>query len=393
MPLSPTEEIKERLDIADVVRDYVKLEKAGANLRAICPFHSERSPSFFVSPVRQTWHCFGGCGEGGDIFTFIMKIEGVEFRDALHMLAERAGVQLPSRGPEVERTESQRKRLSDLVELASQFFEKQLASSEDALLYLASRKVSKEGIAKWRIGYAPLAKRALLDFLLTRGFTEREAMSAGLGVRTEQGVLDRFRGRIIFPVCDTQSRVLGFGGRLLREAEGMAKYLNCPNTILYDKSRALYGLDKAKVAIRRQDALVLVEGYMDVILVFESGFENVVASSGTALTPSQLRILKRYTDNLILAFDMDTAGDTATRRGIDLALEQGFHVKVVEMPKGTDPADVASSSSEEWGERVKTASSILAFYLSSALSRFDKNSPEGKGKIAGEVLGSVKLIP
>lgn len=393
MPLSPTEEIKERLDIAHVVGDYVKLEKAGANLRALCPFHSERSPSFFVSPSRQTWHCFGGCGEGGDVFTFIMKIEGLEFRDALRLLAERAGVQLPTFGPAAEQTESQRKRLADLVELACQFFEKQMTASEEARAYLVSRKISSDGVEKWRIGYAPNGRRGLLDFLVNRGFTEQEAMSAGLAARSEGGLVDRFRGRIIFPVCDLHSNVLGFGGRLLHEAEGMAKYLNCPNTLLYDKSRVLYGLDKAKVAVRKGDAVVLVEGYMDVILVAESGFENVVASSGTALTSSQLRILKRYTDNLVLAFDMDTAGDAATRRGIESALEQGFHVKVVVMPQGKDPADVASKSSEAWRESVKSASSVLSFYLASALGRFDKNTPEGKGKIAEEVLSSVKKIP
>ena len=393
--LNPIDEIKNRLDIVEVIGSYIKLQKAGANLRAICPFHSEKKPSFFVSPARQIWHCFG-CGKGSDIFGFVKEIEGVEFGDALRILAQKAGVELKRQPPEL-RTE--RQRLSEICELTTKFFEKQLEESKtgkEAKKYLLERGINKESLKKWRIGYAPDVWQGLSDFLNSRGYQKGEIEKAGLGLSSERGSFyDRFRGRIIFPISDLNSQVVGFTGRVFKDKDKteVAKYVNTPQTSLYDKSRILYGLDKARVEIRKKDFCILVEGNTDAIMVSRAGFENVVATSGTALTPFQLKILKRYSDNLLTAFDMDIAGDVATKRGIDLAQLQGFNVKVIILPKDLDPADVVFKNPKDWGKYVKEAKSILDFYFESAFSKFDKDSPEGKREISKILLPVIKRIP
>jgi DNA primase len=393
---SPIDEIKNRLDIVEVIGGYIKLHKAGANYRAICPFHSEKKPSFFVSPARQIWHCFG-CNSGGDIFRFVMKIEGVEFIDALRILAQKAGVELKPLKPEL-RTE--RQRLSEICELATQFFEKQLESKTGEAVkdYLLNRGIKEESIKKWRTGYSPDTWQGLSDFLVSKKYKKEEIERAGLAVKNEEGrFYDRFRGRIMFPVFDLSSQVVGFGGRVFgknksQETEEM-KYINTPNTFLYDKSRILYGLDKAKIAIRQKDFCILVEGYTDVILSNQAGFENVVSTSGTALTPYQLKILKRYSENLYTCFDMDIAGDSATKRGIDLAQVQGFNIKVITLPENLDPADVISKDPKEFGNLIEKSLSILDFYFQNAFSHFDKKTPEGKKEISKILLRVFKRIP
>lgn len=392
---SPIDEIKSRLDIVEVISSYIKLQKTGANFRAICPFHSEKKPSFFVSPARQIWHCFG-CNSGGGIFDFIMKIEGIEFGDALRILAQKAGVELKPIRPEL-RTE--RNRLYEICELATRFFEKQLeggTAGKEAREYLISRGISEDSIKKWRLGYSPDVWQGLSDFLTSKGYKKEEIEKTGLGLTSEQGSFyDRFRGRIIFPIFDLNSQVVGFGGRVFKEKDKaeIAKYVNTPNTLLYDKSRILYGLDRAKVEIRKADSCILVEGYTDVIMAHQSGTQNVVATSGTALTPYQLKVIKRYSENLILGFDMDVAGDSATKRGIDLAQSLGFNIKVTRLPEGKDAADIISKNPKEWHEALETPKSILEFYFQSAFSGRNPKTPEGKKEISKILLPALKRIP
>jgi len=347
MDNAPIQQIKERLDIVEVVSGYLKLEKTGINLRARCPFHAEKGPSFFVSPSRQMFKCFG-CSASGSVFDFVMRMEGLEFGDTLRLLAKKAGVELKSNiNPEQA---SKRARLYEVCELATRFFEKYLAASQAGQLvyqYLLGRGLTQESIKKWRLGYAPDSWRALIDFLLSRGYKREEVITAGLAIQSEksQTPYDRFRNRIMFPVFDLNSQAIGFGGRIFDklasktqgQAEGGAKYVNISNTPLYDKGRVLYGLNFAKLAMRQKDSCILTEGYMDVILCHQAGSENTVAASGTALTSYQLQIIKRYTNNLLSAFDMDPAGGIATTRGINLAQKEDFNVKVIVMPQGQDP--------------------------------------------------------
>lgn len=393
--LSPIEEIKNRLDIIEVIGNYIKLHKTGANFRALCPFHSEKKPSFFVSPARQIWHCFG-CQKGGDIFKFVMAIENVEFGDALRILAQKAGIELKRQDPKLT---TERQRLYEICELATKIFEKQLQASKsgnEVKKYLLSRGINEESIKKWRVGYSPESWRGLSDFLVSKGYKREEIEKAGLSLKNETGnYYDRFRGRIIFPIFDINSQVIGFGGRVFgeREDKEIAKYINIPNTLLYDKSRTLYGLDRAKIDIRKNDNCVLVEGYTDVIMVSQAGFQNVVATSGTSLTPYQLKILRRYSENLITAFDMDIAGDSATKRGIDLAQSQGFNIKVMTMPPKSDPADIIAKNPDDWQKLTEGAKSILDFYFENAFSFSNPKTPEGKKEISKILLPVIKRIP
>ena len=349
--------------------------------------HSYMTPNFVV----------GNCGKGGDIFGFVKEIEGVEFGDALRILAQKAGVELKPRSPEWQKIKTERQRISEICEMATKFFEKQLEGSstgKEVKKYLLGRKINEESIKKWRLGYSPDTWNGLSDFLLSKGYKDEEIEKAGLSLKNEQGsYYDRFRGRIIFPVFDLNSQVVGFGGRVFQKSEEVAKYINTPNTLLYDKSKILYGLDRAKVEIRKKDTCILVEGYTDVILAHQAEFENTVSTSGTALTPYQLAILKRYSDNLLLAFDMDIAGDNATKRGIDLAQLRGFNLKIITLPKDEDPADVISRDKKAFEKLITSAVSILDFYFQNTFSQFDKKTAEGKKTISKILLPVIKRIP
>lgn len=389
---SPIEEIKNKLDIVDVVREYVNLEKTGTNFRAPCPFHFEKTPSFFVNPSRQIWRCFGGCNEGGDMFSFVMKIEGVEFKDALRLLASKAGVKLKKQNKEEE---SKKKKLNDIYELTTLFFEKQLRQSkkgQEAKKYLTQRKINEDSIKKWRIGYAPLAKSSLSDYLIGEGYKREEIISAGVSTGKDNYSFDRFRGRLIFPIFNLSGYPVGFGGRVVHENDNRAKYVNSPSTELYDKSSILYGLNFAKNEIRRKGFATIVEGYTDVILTHQEDHQYTVSSSGTALTEKQIEIISRYSKKLFTAFDMDEAGVAATKKGLGVALEKGLDVKIVVMPKGKDPADIISTDSKEWSKSIEKAVSVVDFYFENTIDKYDLNDPHQKGVAAKEILQEVKKI-
>jgi len=392
---SPIEEIKARLNIVDVIQGYIRLQKAGINYKANCPFHGEKTPSFFVSPTRQIWHCFG-CGRGGDHFKFIMEIEGHDFPEALRLLAGRAGVILKREDP---RLRSERNRLYDVCEAAAGFFEKNLAVTPAVLQYVKARGILPATAKEFRIGFAPKSWDALLKFLQGQGFSADDAEKAGLAIRSEdkQSIYDRFRGRIMFPIFDASGRSIGFGGRIFDAADtrghqdrgqtqNEAKYVNTPNTLIYDKSKVLYGFDKAKQDIRVRGHAVVVEGYMDCVLSHQAGIKNTIAVSGTAFTPYELGMIKRLADTLIFSFDADAAGESATRRSLALAAEFEFERKIVEIPSGKDPADAVLENPESWKIAVEGALPVVEFYYRKAFARFDPRTPEGKKEITALVM-------
>jgi len=389
------QEIKEKLNIVDVISGYVRLQKAGINHKGLCPFHNEKTPSFMVSPSRQNWHCFG-CAEGGDIFTFVQKIESVEFPEALKILAEKAGVALKYSDPKL-RTEKDR--IYEICEKATQFFTASLNNTGVVLDYLRERGAREETVNDWRLGYAPDFWSSLLSFLSKQGYRETEMEKAGLILRGDR-YHDRFRNRLMFPIADSNGRVVAFSGRIMNdtipsktERADSGKYINSPETILYNKSKILYGLDKAKTEIRKADKVVLVEGQMDAILPWQDGVKNIVATSGAALTEEHLSILKRLTNNLILAFDMDDAGFRATKRGVDLANEMGFGVSVLDISSGKDPADFVRERPGEFAKVVSESRPIMAYYFNQAFGKFSADKIEGKKFIALILLSEIKRLP
>jgi len=365
-------EIKERLSIQDIIAPYVKLRRAGRSLVGLCPFHKEKTGSFHVSLERGTWHCFG-CGLGGDGFSFIEKIEGVDFKGALKMLAEKAGVTIEYTGGRSREEASKIDRLRALMSRASEWYAGNLKGSP-AEKYAKSRGLSSEAVIAWRLGYAPEAWRALLEALTAEGFSVQELLAAGL-IKEADGkpgtYYDRFRNRLMFPIRDVVGRVTAFTGRALA-ADDVAKYLNSPETELYHKSEILFGMDRAKDAIRVRKFTCLVEGQLDVILAHQAGFENAIALSGTAFSEKHLGLMKRYSENLMLVLDADTAGLKATARSAALALYSGLRVKAARLPKGKDPADLISGSADggkEFGKRIKDAKPIVEFFLTELAER------------------------
>ncbi len=366
------QQIKDRLSIVDVVSQYVKLDRAGASLRARCPFHAERTPSFHVSPERGTYHCFG-CNVGGDIFSFVEAIEGLDFKGALKVLAERAGVELVyERGGKEKKDE--RERLFELLEATTIFYTSRL--NDAAKKYLKERGMTDATIQAFRLGLAGDSWSELSDYLKAKSaqggsasgrFTEREMLEAGVAKKNERGSLtDKFRNRIIFPIADSAGRVVGFSGRIFGEAASpdAPKYLNSPETPLFHKSRVLYGFDKAKVAIRKLNCAVLVEGQMDLLASHQAGWANTVAVSGTAFTPEHAALVKRMTENIVLALDADEAGIKAAGRAARTALQGGLNVKVAQLPAGQDPADlIQKSGADEWKKAIRDSKDIIAFLL------------------------------
>lgn len=396
------EKIKNRLEIEKVIGEYVKLQKSGPRYKACCPFHNEKTPSFVVSPSLDIWKCFG-CGEGGDIFSFVEKIEGVQFYDAMKILASKAGIELSK-----NITPASSKQRNDLFNICSAiraYFHHQLKTPQGKIIhdYLNERGISDKSIKDFQIGYAPTSSSEVINFLRQEKYSPDSAIKAGILYRRGSGYVNRFAGRIIFPITSPEGKTVGFGGRKVTEQtakkmkevfdENSAKYVNTTNTPIYDKSKVLYGFYKAKNEIRKRDVCIIVEGYTDVILAHSVGCTNVVASSGTALTDLQLRIIGRFTKNIITAFDMDIAGNNATQRGIKNAQKIGFSIKVASMPKDKDPADVIIESKKLWDKAIEEAQSIINFYFSHAFDRYDSFSPEGKkniSKMMAPILASVE---
>ncbi len=391
------QQIKDKLDIVDVISGYLKLTKAGINYKARCPFHNEKTPSFFVTPERQIWHCFG-CAKGGDMFGFVQDIEGVEFVEALRILAQRAGVKLEYSSSNFA-VKDDKAVLYEICETASRFFEKQLNNSsagKRALEYLKNRGLTEETMKEFRLGFAPSEWESLSVFLRDCGYKDADIADAGLAIKREgaSGIYDRFRSRIIFPISDPNGQIVGFTGRVFEGDEKEAKYINTPQTAIYDKGRILYGLHKAKTEIRREDKCVMVEGNMDALMSYQAGVKNVVATSGTALTPGHLRIIQRFTTNLGLCFDTDQAGAMATRRGIGLVLANGMNVRVVEIgdKECKDPADYIKKYGAGWSDVVLKAKPVIEFYFDKAKAGFDPNSAESKKSVISTLAPFIKRL-
>ncbi|MCX7778711.1 MAG: DNA primase [Patescibacteria group bacterium] len=399
--LSPIDEIKAKLDLVEIVSEYVRLTPAGINMKALCPFHKEKVPSFFVSPEKQIWKCFG-CGKGGGLFDFIMEIEGVDFPQALRILAKKAGIILKTRDYHLT---SKRTKLLDICREAAQYYHWYLLNAkggESARKYLEERKISQKTIKEWQIGYAPHQRHLLYTFLTKKGFKTEDIEEAGLIVKEPTtniqeptfNYYDRFRGRIIFPVFDIFNQPVGFSGRILPslEKEGVPKYINTPETLIYNKSRLLYGLNQAKLAIKKENFAILVEGNMDLLTAWQAGTKNVVATSGTALTLTQVKILKRYSSNLFLAFDLDPAGETATQRGIDIALTEEMNVKIIQLPAGKDPDECIRENKKLWFGAISRAQPIMEYYFSSAFTHFNPHQVEDQKKVARILLPIIAKI-
>lgn len=389
------EEIKSRINIVDFIGEYIRLQKGGANWKAPCPFHREKSPSFMVSEEKQIWHCFG-CGKGGDAFGFLMEMESLSFPEALKVLAEKAGVELKKYQPNISaEMATSKEKMMEILELSTKFYEKQLwdgAGKTKILEYLHKRGFNDESIKKFRIGYAPAGWRNLLDFLSKRGYLNADIEKTGLLVKKENSpdMYDRFRDRIIFPIQDVLGKVIGYSARVAPGGdEKQAKYVNTPETIVYHKSRALYGLDKAKNGIKSENFTLVVEGNLDVVASHQAGLKNTVAVSGTALTPEQLDALKRYSENIKLLFDMDSAGQQATWRSAELAFQKDFNVSIVVLPEGKDAAELAEKDKEKFLASVKNSIPAAEYFFQDILGKYDKTKAADKKSIAKEMIAVI----
>ena len=431
--MSAIDDVKSRIDIVDLIGESVALKRAGRNFRALCPFHTERTPSFHVSPERQTWHCFGACGTGGDVFSFLMKSQQIEFGEALRILADRAGVTLDDQRDPKE--DERRERLLSANETAAAFFHNALLHAEagaEARAYLAERGLDKATTEAFQVGYSLDSWDALRNHLTERGFTPDEQLAAGLLVESDRGGYDRFRNRLMFPIRDARGRVAGFGGRVLASASddsaqsAGAKYINTPQSPIFDKSGLLYGLDRATDAIRKEKSVVVVEGYMDVIAAHQHGMANSVASMGTALTERQIRTLERFRGKILLAMDADAAGIEATLRALQEAGAAGaihasaatvhpealgedeFSNRAQEWSRnalkraavnffviplsGKDPDEMIRADREGWDAAVAEAKPFTDHVFETVANRSDLSQPNGRSQLMQELLPIVRLI-
>lgn len=409
----PSDEIKSRIDIVDLLREYIPLKPAGINFRAQCPFHSEKTPSFIVSPEKQIWHCFG-CGKGGDIFSFIMEMEGISFVEALRALAPKAGVTLKQQNPKIL---SQRNRLLDILDFSRRYYYKVLIDSplaKEAREYIKQRGLKNETIDEWQIGYSPDSWDDLFNKLRAEGYKDNEIFLAGMVIKKEaynnqtnnnysnkapDRFYNRFRNRIMFPINDVNSNTVAFSARISPEAEKkdpyaakMGKYINSPQTMIYDKSKILFGLDKAKMAIKNEKQAIFVEGQMDAITAHQEGYKNVIATSGTALTREQITLIKRYSDNIALAFDSDNAGQLAVDRGAGEAMKAEMNIKVIEVPRGKDPDECIRSNKSLWEKAVKEARPLMEYYFDIIFKDIDLNEVKNKRECAKKALEIISKL-
>src|SRR4030042_96959 len=416
--MSSIDEIKSRIDIVDLVAESVQLKHSGKNSTGFCPFPpNTRTPSFVVCPSTGAWRCFGQCNEGGDIFSCTMKKQGWDFPETLKYLAEKAGVQLKPQTPEEVVAEEEHDLLRSILEEAGKYFHHQLrntAEGQKALEYLKKRGLSDAIIDTFGLGYAPNSHEAIIQYFKGKGRSENQLKDVGLVTEREDGSLyDKFRHRIIFPIRDGRGRMAGFGGRIL-DPNDIPKFLNSPQTPVFDKSALLYGLEHARTPIRALDQVVIVEGYLDVIALHQAGFTNTVSPMGTALTENQLRLLKRLTQRFILALDPDAAGDKATLRGLQIARQtmdresepvfdaRGLiahesrlqaEIRVTTLPAGMDPDDVVKADPAEWPRILESAKPVVIHVMETLAKGRNVDDPKTKSEIAGQVLPLINEVP
>lgn len=416
--MTVTDEIKSRIDLVDIVSETVKLRRSGKSLSGFCPFHpNSRTPAFVVFPDTGTWRCFGQCNEGGDVFKYIMKREGMDFSQALKYLAERAGVELTPPSPEMDRSRQVNDRLENVLEQAVMFYRNQLVQIEagkPALEYLQHRGMSDTTLESFGFGYAPNSWDAMINYFAERGVETGILSDCGLvSERDSGGYYDRFRNRIMIPIRNLEGNMAGFGARIL-DPNDVPKFLNSPQTALFDKGRLLFGLDKARKAIRLQDQAVIVEGYLDVTALHQAGFTNVVSPMGTALTEDHLRLLKKYTRRIILALDADAAGEKATLRGLEIAREAMDHdteivfdvhgllrhenrmqadIRVTTLPEGLDPDEVVNNNPDDWKKIIANAAPLVIHVMESLARSRDISDPKVKNEIAAQMIPLIEDVP
>ncbi|MDP2922200.1 MAG: DNA primase [Candidatus Omnitrophota bacterium] len=391
IPQSFIDDIQTRTDIVEVISSYIPLKRAGRNFKTTCPFHAEKTPSFMVSPQKQIFHCFG-CQEGGGVIQFLMLYEKLSFIEAVEVLAKRLGIEIPHQKTEKDKFKSI---LYDVVNEASLFFNKNLLDDKNAkpvLEYLNKRGVDLETIKKFRIGYA-WGRNSLLDYMRKKGFTLQVLEKASLVISQEQGYRDLFRERITFPIFDVRSRIIGFGARICKDVENAPKYINSLESPVYSKRNNLFGLNFSKEDVLRKDAIIIVEGYLDMIVPFVAGISNIVASLGTSFTLEQIQLIRRYTNNVILVFDSDRAGELATLRALDLLLENDLKVKIVKLPSGLDPDSLVRNNGKDSFLKLLEESVDFFDYKTKILKNmYDIESIEGKTKAVQEMFSTIHKL-
>jgi len=392
--MDAVEDIKARLALEDIVSEYVQLKRAGRNLKGLSPFSSEKTPSFMVSPEKQIWHDFSS-GKGGDMFGLVMELEGLDFKGALELLARKAGVDLAQyRGGHTGDSGKLKERLYEANELAAKFYQAHLKQHKQALSYIfEKRQFTKETVLAFQLGYAPNTGTALLDFLKSKGFNEEELQKAGLATKRYRGFGDMFRGRIMVPLADAQGRIVGFTARLLEDIPNAPKYLNTPQTALYDKGRHVYGLHLAKDAIRRQGYAVVAEGNLDVVASHQAEVINVVATAGTAMTESHLKALSRFAEDIRLAYDQDRAGLAAAERAIPIAGKVGVSLSIITIPEGKDPDELVRKNPDSWRQVIQSPQYALDWLIERYAAQLDLTSAAGKRQFSDIILRVVRQLP